>query len=59
MKDSVKSDFERIDGIRSIAEMRRQLASLEPKRTRAVIKLGLRKSRCQFTWSFFDSVFSV
>jgi hypothetical protein len=51
--------YEYIDEIRSVAEMQAVLDSLtEPERA-GVITLALRRSRHQFTWSFFAERYGI
>lgn len=58
MKFDVVAEFERIDAIRSIAKMRRQLELLGPDRAKEVIQLATEKSEHQFVWSFFWNMFA-
>jgi hypothetical protein len=53
------AEYERIDDIRSIAAMRRELTQLDDLVRQQVIIYALAKSRCQFTWSFFADLFKV
>ncbi len=54
-----ESEFERVDAIRSVTDMRKALSDIEHDARKKVILLGLSKSRHQFTWSFMARVFKV
>lgn len=56
---SFLDEYERIDDMRSIAAMKRELALLDAPTRRMVIAYALKKSACQFTWSFFADLFKV
>lgn len=53
------AEYQRIDNIRSIAAMRRELYQLDKSIREQVIIFALKESRCQFTWSFFADLFKV
>lgn len=51
--------FLRIDPIRSVTEMRREIAKLDSPLREEVILFGLSRSMHQFTWSHFANRFAV
>lgn len=52
MADDVAREFARLDPIRSVSEMMREVAALPDNLRRTVILRGLARSRTQYTWSF-------
>jgi hypothetical protein len=51
--------FARIDAIRSVAQMRRELGCLPEELRQDVILRALKQSRHQFVWSFFAEAFGI
>ena len=45
--------FKRIDALKSISAMRRELANVDIVVRKQIIEYGLSRSRFQFTWSWF------
>lgn len=57
--DATRSALDRIDAIRSVAEMKQALGLLAPQNRKRVILRGLEVSRNQFTWSHMANLFKV
>lgn len=56
---SMPPDFQRIDSLRTVSEVRAALEALEVEQRREVILTGLRLSRYQWMWSSMALVFGV
>lgn len=53
------ADYERIDALPAVSQIQTALKALDPASRKLVILMALRKSRCQWTWSYMASYFSV